>query len=200
MIRVLGNLVGCAVIVGLIVAPVRLAVLQQKQTRNFRVVREGVLYRSGQMSVAGLQRMIHDYGIRTVVNLRDGLTAADVAEERYCLKEQVNFVRLPPLAWAGGSAAPVEQNVRLFREVMSDPRNHPVLVHCFAGIHRTGGYCAVYRMEFEGWGNEDAIAELKGCGYTMIDQHKDILGYLEQYRPTGLAEVARAQAQAEHGH
>ena len=37
--------------------------------RNFRVVEEGVLYRSGQLNVAGLSRIIHDYGIKTVVSL-----------------------------------------------------------------------------------------------------------------------------------
>jgi protein tyrosine/serine phosphatase len=182
--RALGNLVGCVVVVALVVAPPLLAVRQKTQTRNLRVVREGVLYRSGQMTAEGLRRMIHDYGIRTVVNLRDGIAALDVAEEKFCDAEQVRFVRLPPLLWAEvDGAVPVEQNMRVFREVMSDPGNYPVLVHCFAGIHRTGGYCAVYRMEFEGWGNEQAIAELRGCGYTVIERHKDILGYLERYRP-----------------
>ncbi len=55
----------------------------------------------------------------------------------------------------------MEPGVRKFREVMSDPNNYPVLVHCTAGIHRTGAYCAIYRMEFEHWTNERAIDEVK---------------------------------------
>jgi protein tyrosine/serine phosphatase len=199
--RALGTLVGCVVVAGLVVAPALFAVRQKTETRNLRVVREGVLYRSGQMSVEGLRRMIHDYGIRTVVSLRDGIAALDLAEERFCATEQVKFVRLPPLLWAEvDGAVPIEQNLRVFRAVLSDPRNYPVLVHCFAGIHRTGGYCAVYRMEFEGWSNEQAIAELRGCGYTVIEQHKDILGYLERYRPGGRAAAdTQARAAAEGG-
>jgi protein tyrosine/serine phosphatase len=66
---------------------------------------------------------------------------------------------------------------------MADPKNYPVLVHCFAGIHRTGAYTAIYRMEFEGWSNAKAIAEVKACGYTNLDDEWDILNYLERYRP-----------------
>ena len=67
---------------------------------------------------------------------------------------------------------------------MADPANYPVLIHCFAGVHRTGAYCAIYRMEHDHWSNEKAIAELKSCGYVNLDEEWDILGYLEQYRPS----------------
>jgi hypothetical protein len=79
---------------------------------------------------------------------------------------------------------PVEEGVRKFRAVLNDERNYPVLVHCFAGIHRTGAYCAIYRMEYEHWDNVQALAEMKACGYTNLDEELDILGYLEQYRPS----------------
>jgi tyrosine-protein phosphatase SIW14 len=184
MARTVGSWAGVVIVAALVAAPVVLAVRLRKETRNFRVVREGVLYRSGQMSLAGLRRVVHDYGIRAVVNLRDGTTPADRAEEKFCNKEEIHFVRLLPRGWGDGSgAAPAEENVRAFREVLADPANHPVLVHCFAGTHRTGAYCAVYRMEFEHWDNARAVAEVRACGYTNIDDEWDILGYLEQYRP-----------------
>jgi protein tyrosine/serine phosphatase len=74
--------------------------------------------------------------------------------------------------------------VRKFREIMADPDNFPVLIHCFAGIHRSGAYCAIYRMEHDHWTNAQAIAELKAHGYDNLDDEWDILGYLEQYCPT----------------
>ncbi len=94
-------------------------------------------------------------------------------------------MRILPNQWGDvGGSVPVEEGVRKFRAVMNDPHNYPVLVHCFAGIHRTGAYCAIYRMEFEHWSNAQAIAEMKACGYTNLDDELDILGYLEQYRPS----------------
>jgi protein tyrosine/serine phosphatase len=184
MIRALRVGAGTIVVIALIVGPFAFGLHQQAQTRNFRVVREGVLYRSGQMTVAGLKRIFHDYGIKTVVCLRDGTTEADRAEEAFCNSQEVNFVRIPPAGWGvyGGSWL-VDAGMGRFKEVMRDRRNYPVLVHCFAGIHRTGAFTAVYRMEFEHWSNGRAMAEMKACGYSNLEDQQDILEYMGQYRP-----------------
>lgn len=189
MLRSLQAAAGVVITLLLIAGPLVFAVRGQRELRNFRVVKEGVLYRSGQLNAAGLKRVVHDYKIKTVVSLREapapGKPAPDAAEEEYCRGMDVNFVRLTPKKWEGaaGEPAPVEENVRVFREVLADPNNYPVLVHCFAGIHRTGAYCAIYRMEREGWGNEQALEELKAGGYDNLEEEMDILGYLSRYRP-----------------
>jgi protein tyrosine/serine phosphatase len=190
MTRGVQTLLGISIVLLLIAGPVAYALYDQGQAHHFQVVKEGVLYRSGQMGLGALKRVIHDFGIRTVVNLRDGYhhdgsrCAEDQAEEEYCRKEGLNFVRIPPRHWAG---APGEETadlgVKKFLEEFRNPRNRPVLIHCTAGTHRTGAYIAVYRMEEEGWSNERAIAELKAHGYTNLDEEGDILGYLENYRP-----------------
>ena len=79
---------------------------------------------------------------------------------------------------------PADKGVSLFRDVMNDPKNYPVLIHCYAGVHRTGAFCAVYRMEYEHWTNAQAIAELRACGYRDLDDEWDLLDYLETYEPT----------------
>jgi protein tyrosine/serine phosphatase len=185
MHRTFARALASLVILLLIAGPVLYAFHEQAQMRNFRIVREGILYRSAQMKLPGLKRAVHDYGIRTVVSLRDATTADDRAEEEYCRKEEMNFFRLPPRTWdtTNGPAA-AEENVRKFREIIADSKNYPILVHCFAGIHRTGAYVAVYRMEREHWTNEEAIGEVKACGYENLGEELDILTYLENYRPT----------------
>jgi tyrosine-protein phosphatase SIW14 len=185
----LPTLIGILIVFVLIGGPVALALHQQAEMRNFRVVEKDVLYRSGQMSLPALKRVVHDYGIRTVVCLRDGNSRADVEEEKYCQKEELNYVRIPPLHWeVENGRAPVDEGLRKFLEVMRDPGNQPVLIHCFAGVHRTGGYCAVYRMEFKGWSNDQAMDEMKALGYCNLENEGDILGYLERYRAGRLAE------------
>lgn len=183
--RYLFTLVIVAVLVGV---PWAYALYQHNRIRNFHVVREGVLYRSGQMSLAGLKRIIHDYGIKTVVTLREtrcpGDEPPDLDEEKYCIREAINYYRIPPRPWSGADGfVPADKGVEVFRQVMSDPKNYPVLVHCFAGIHRTGAMCAIYRMDFEGWSNARAIAEMRDHGYSLIDAHPDVQEYLENYRP-----------------
>jgi protein tyrosine/serine phosphatase len=181
----LGALIAAVLIAG----PLTFACRQQSQARNFRVVCPGVLYRSGQLSRPALQRVLFDYGIRTVISLRDGQTRSDQEEEELCNGEEVNFVRILPSRWGDeGGSIPVESGVKKFREVMSDPRNHPVLIHCYAGIHRSGAFTAIYRMEFEHWTNEEAMAEMRACGYTTLDHEGDIHSFLENYRPAWMKE------------
>src|SRR5690348_16208841 len=142
MRRTLVSLLGIAIVLALIVGPVVYAFHEQKQMRNFRVVRDGVLYRSARMTLPGLQRAVHDYGIKTVISLRDA-DSFDLAEEAYCNKEEITFIRLPPKTWGTDfGPAEAETNVRRFREIIDDESNYPILVHCFAGIHRTGAYVA----------------------------------------------------------
>jgi protein tyrosine/serine phosphatase len=171
-----------------VASPVLFAVRESALRRKLRVVRPRVLYRSAQLPIEGLRRVIHDYRIRTVVNLRDGVQALDRAEEQYCASQGIRFVRIPPLSWKGTQGnAQVDEGLRRFLDVMRDPANHPVLVHCWRGIHRTGAYVAVYRMEIEGWDREAALAEMIDLGYDVLDEHHDVRGYLASYRPTARA-------------
>jgi protein tyrosine/serine phosphatase len=157
--------------------------------RNFHVVRAGVLYRSGQMSVSGLARVVHDHGIKTVVSLRDAHVAGDdppdLEEEKWCRKEELNYFRLPPQPWeAADGSVPNEVTVVKFLEIMKNQANYPVLIHCFAGKHRTGALVAVYRMEFEHWSNERALSELEMYGYDNLQENLDVLRYLQNYKPS----------------
>ena len=156
--------------------------------RNVRVVQEGVLFRSGQLSQSALESLIHDYGIKTVITLRDANRPneppPDFAEEAYCRKQELNYFRISPRSWwAPDGSIPAEVGVGKFLAIMDDPANYPVLIHCFAGIHRTGAFCAVYRMEYQDWTNAQALAEMRALGYRDLEDEWDLLGYLEQYRP-----------------
>jgi tyrosine-protein phosphatase SIW14 len=175
------------VIVGIIVAgPYYFFQFRKAQFRNFHVVREGVLYRSGQMTQDGFQRMVYDHSIKTVISLRFAANPKDAPpdalEEALARCLGMNYFRIPYRSWAfvNGSIA-ANKGVKKFLKIMRDPANYPVLIHCFAGIHRTGAYCAIYRMEFDNWSNEQAMAEMKAYGYA--DEHPDVFAYLENYRP-----------------
>jgi protein tyrosine phosphatase (PTP) superfamily phosphohydrolase (DUF442 family) len=198
VLRSIQTISGVIIILLLIVSPVCFALHLQAQMRNFAPVQEGVLYRSGQMSLAGLKQVIHDYDIRTVISLRDAVVPGDpppdLQEEKYCRDMEIGYYRLPPREWwAPRGPAPVEDNVRKFRDVLADSDNYPVLVHCFAGIHRTGAYIAIYRMEHQHWSNAEALAEMKRWGYINLDYEADILGYLEEYTPTWKKQNVQAE-------
>jgi tyrosine-protein phosphatase SIW14 len=188
MPRSLRVLLGTIVILLVVGGPLAYSHYRQLHARNFRVVEPGVLYRSGQMSIAGLRRAIHDHGITTVITLRDAVfpndPPPDLAEEEFCGAEEINYVRISPRKWrALDASVPAEHGIRQFLEVMDNKNNYPVLVHCFAGIHRTGAFCAIFRMEYQHWTNAEAIAEMRSFGYKDLEDEWDLLDYLKQYEP-----------------
>jgi len=78
----------------------------------------------------------------------------------------------------------VAANMTEFLRILSDPEmKKPVLVHCFAGIHRTGGYVAVYRMEHDGWSAAEAIEEMRSMGTPRTTFEDDVMTYLTTYEP-----------------
>lgn len=189
--------VALALLVVLLVAagPVLYRADRHRMFRNFRVVEDGVLYRGGQLSPAGFERVCRERGVRTVIKLREANddkpadVAADAAEEAFCRAHGIVFHRILPKDWEADPATgrvPMEDNLRWFERAMADPAQtpRPVLVHCFAGIHRTGAMVAAYRMAFQGWSNAEAVAELKSRGRATTTYVGNLIPYLlHDYRP-----------------
>jgi tyrosine-protein phosphatase SIW14 len=173
-----------------VAAPVVYSSHRGYHLRNLRVVEPGVLYRSGQLTPAGLDRVCHDHEIKTVVTLRASRRSPtdspqDAWEETFCAAKGLNHVRIVPRVWGADETGeiPAEQAVQEFLAVMEKTDNHPVLVHCFAGIHRTGTMCAIYRMEYQGWSAERAMEEMRLYGFAPADMHQHIAAYLREYQP-----------------
>ncbi len=170
-------------------APLVYSSHRNAHARNLRVVEEGVLYRSGQLTPEGLEGVVRECGIRTVISLRaardDGDPHPDAWEEEFCKSHELNYRRIIPRVWGRDKKGdvPARESVRQFLEVMDGDRNYPVLVHCFAGIHRTGTMVAIFRMEYHRWPAERALAEMQLCGFDPLDMQQHIEPYLRNYKP-----------------
>lgn len=180
---------GITVAAMVIATPLVYSEYRKGTIRNLRVVEEGVLYRSGQLSPEGLEQIVRERRIKTVISLRaareDGDPHPDAWEETFCEARGLKHVRIIPRVWGPDKRGdvPAEDAVREFLDVMDHPENYPVLVHCFAGVHRTGAMCAIFRMEFHKWPAERAINEMQICGFDPLDMQQHIEGYLRRYPP-----------------
>jgi protein tyrosine/serine phosphatase len=120
------------------------------------------LYRGAQPRAGGVRRL-RELGIDTIVNLRGAgdLTRAEEAEARAL---GLNYFNVPLPRWG----RPQDDRVRRILRIIAAPQNGRVFVHCKDGVDRTGTIVALHRVEHEGWGSRDAVAEAERNGMRRI--------------------------------
>lgn len=130
---------------------------------NFGVVKEGVLYRSADLTPAATKKVHDQQHIKTIVDL--GAFDVGSAKERVAadtasaLGIQRHVFRLE-----GDGTGNPNAYVQALR-IINDPKNQPVLVHCAAGAQRTSGCVMLYRNLIEGVPFERAYEESYGYGH-----------------------------------
>lgn len=113
-------------------------------------------------------------GIKTVVDLRDDTESyARTASERAGLR----YTNLP----LDDKHAPPPGAATRFLEIINDPANWPVYVHCAGGRHRTGAMTAIYRMSVDGWDVDRAYAEMKHYDFYTGGGHQCFKDYVYDY-------------------
>lgn len=130
---------------------------------NFHKVNE-TLFRGGQPSEEGI-RQLAKMGVKTIVNFRD--TDGKVRREQQLAEENGMKFFNPTLSnWFKPKTSDIEKIL----EIIKNPDNQPVFIHCKRGADRTGTVTAVYRMKYEGWTDRQANDEAKefGIGWWQI--------------------------------
>jgi len=114
-------------------------------------------------------------GVKTVIDLQeDGLEAEPTLVEKAGMK----FHRIP----MNTRRVPTTEELGLFLELVNNPANQPVYVHCAGGRHRTGVMTAVYRMTSEKWTSEQAFKEMKKYKYGADFLHPEFKKFVYGYR------------------
>jgi len=166
-------------------------------SKRLREVTAGKFYRSGEMTAPGFREAVARLKIRTIVNLQDEYPdpvlpegyfyGGHIRESELCRQMGVRYVYIPP-DLIPRRLVPVLRPAALdrFLKLLDDPSVYPVLIHCRAGLHRTGVMTAVYRMEHCGWTPHQAIEEMKWNGFgewPCTDANDYITQYILTYQP-----------------
>ncbi|HKB41500.1 MAG TPA: tyrosine-protein phosphatase [Gemmataceae bacterium] len=165
--------------------------------KRLREVTPERFYRCGQLTATGFREAFQRYGIRTVLNLQDEAPdpllretyydAPSVLESDLCREHGVRyrvlyFDLLPRNRLTSERPAVIDA----YLQILDDPDAYPILLHCKAGLHRTGLLTAIYRMEKEGWSKGAALRELRanGFGDSVSNTSNDyVMQLLELYVP-----------------
>jgi protein tyrosine phosphatase (PTP) superfamily phosphohydrolase (DUF442 family) len=146
--------------------PVRAEAIESQEVGNwFRVSEQ--LYRSAQPSSAGFAE-IEARGIKSVLNLRALHNDAEAAADR-----KLTLMTVPMYAYHLSEA----KVARALRFIQTAPG--PVLVHCQHGSDRTGTIIALYRILYQGWSKQAAIAEMAEGGFGFHPIFGNLVAYIQ---------------------
>jgi protein tyrosine phosphatase (PTP) superfamily phosphohydrolase (DUF442 family) len=146
--------------------PTRAEAVDSREVGNWYRVSER-LYRSAQPSPAGFGE-IEARGIKSVLNLRARHDDAVAADGR-----QLTLLTVPMYAFHLNE----EKVVRALSFIQTAPG--PILVHCQHGSDRTGTIVALYRILYQGWSRQAAIAEMTEGGFGFHPIFSNLVEYLQ---------------------
>jgi protein tyrosine/serine phosphatase len=154
---------------------------------NFETITEGKVYKSGVIPPNQLPDYIKKYHIKSVVDLRFPGTAdlennPEIPAELTAEKEAIAKLNGVNYFNNGSDQVPKQENLDSFFKIMDNPANYPVLIHCYHGVGRAEMYSAIYRIEYEGWDNEEARNAVRTLiKFSSFDDGKPKGEYLKAY-------------------
>jgi len=131
--------------------------------KNFFVVKEDVLYTSGQPRGMDYTRLLYKYHIATIVNVR---TAAE-HRERNWYNEEIIWVRNNGVRYF---ELPIDRSINRadyfpdratqerFLDIMRDRNNLPVLLHGSSGRKRVSMLAAVWLIKTQDYSTKQAVS------------------------------------------
>ncbi len=123
------------------------------------------LYRCGQPDKKAF-KILNQLGIKEVLNLR----------EFHSDKGKTNDLVLHRLKWDTGEVSQTDlvEGLKIIQAA-----KEPLVVHCWHGADRTGTLVAAYRILFEGWTKQEAIAEMKQGGFGYHSFYDNLIELLK---------------------
>ena len=122
------------------------------------------LYRGGRPQPEGLVTLA-SMNVKTIINLERGWFEREpdaVKQERqFAAKNNITFIHIPMHPFF----RPEREDILKTLNVIMDPANQPVFVHCRRGSDRTGIVVAAFRIQYQGWTSGQAQNEMRALWF-----------------------------------
>lgn len=157
---------------------------------NFETITDGKVYKSGVIPPDELEDYIKKYNIKSVVDLRfpgtgDDVNNPEIPVELTAEKEAIAKIKGVNYFNNGSDQVPNQKNLDMFFSIMDKKENYPVLIHCYHGVGRAEMYSAIYRIEYENMGTEEARTSTRLLTkWSSFDLGTPKGDYLHHYKKT----------------
>lgn len=159
------KLIAAAIVVVLIAAG--WSYRQHQRYKHFAVHDPGMVFRAAWLEPDAISELIEEHQIRTVVNLCKPGEMGDARweAEREAVTQAGAQLVMEPLSTSIEAHDPtVAEQI----EVLRDPNNYPLLVHCQHGVTRTAKFLLIYDIVFRGMSADESLQKQPLLGR---DQH-----------------------------
>ncbi len=127
---------------------------------NFKTITDGKVYKSGVIPPQKIEDYVKKYNIKTIIDLRHGGlhdkdnpgTYSEIGQE----KEAVSKIDGVKWVHIASGQVPNKETLTKFLKTLDDNSSYPVLIHCYHGAGRAVIYSAIYKIEYEGFNDEEA--------------------------------------------
>jgi hypothetical protein len=148
---------------------------EQHKFKHFAVHDPGMVYRSAWLGPDALSQLIETYQIRSVVNLcePDEMTPEMWEGERQAVKSAGARLHAVPLPNS------IEFDPQVWQphlEILADPDNYPMLVHCQHGVTRTAMLLTAYDVIYRHETAADSLSAQPLFGHTKDNVHLQAFG------------------------
>lgn len=116
-------------------------------------------------------------GVKSVINLTSD--DADASERSLVEQAGMKYFQIPMTT----HEKPTSARLAAFLDMVNDPANQPVYVHCVGGRHRTGVMTAAYRISHDGWSADRAFKEMKQYKFGADFLHSEFKDFVFGYQP-----------------
>ena len=134
------------------------------------------LYRGTQPNEEGFQQLCK-LGVTLIVDLRGEVTHNSAHEKKQVEELGMKSVLIPGNGWTPPSD---KQMAEFFAAIKERPRP-TIFIHCWLGGDRTGVFLAAYRIAFNHWTSEQALAERNKFHFKSF-WHPVMKEYTRQFR------------------
>jgi protein tyrosine/serine phosphatase len=138
--------------------------------KRFAEVEPGALYRSGSVDPLQLAQLQSRYKVHTVLSLLNPDAPESREEKAVCERLGIRWLNV---GLKGNGESTPEQRDRI-RELLDDDSLQPMLVHCAAGVNRTGLAVGMYRLRHDGWSLEQVMKEMRAFDFEDEPHHENL--------------------------
>ena len=155
---------------------------------NFETISENKVYKSGVIPPNEIEDYVKKYHIKSIVDLRftgtgDDINNPEIPTELLAEKNAIAKIKGVNYFNNGSDQVPAQKNLDMFFNIMDNPKNYPILIHCYHGVGRAEMYSAIYRIEYEGWDKDKARKNTRFLTkWSSFDIGKEKGDFLNNYK------------------